>query len=584
MAAQWSPPKDYENRPICVLGGGVLGRRIAACFVAAGHQVRIRDPSEKSRDDAVKYIKENISSFSSLLPSQPKREGSVEAIEDLAAAVKDCWMVFEAVPEILPLKESTFADLEKHAPSDCILATNSSSFKSGELLSKVKESTKTRVLNTHFMMPPQAIIVELMTSGHTSPEIFPFVEARHREAGLHPVTALKESSGFIFNRIWAAIKREVLSVLAEGVSTPEVIDGIWREQYNSPIGPCTMMDSVGLDTVEHIEQHYVDERGLPPKSLQWLQKNFIEQGKLGLKTDKGGLYAPPDPGSRTKILFLNLGLGEPLGNKSLSEIMTGGEILSITAEDRASKPIALVRNQAMPDGIDACEGRMYWTNMGNPSKNDGTVLSAKLDGSDVQTVIASGKVHTPKQLHIDQEAKKLYFCDREGLRVMRSNLDGSEHETLIQLGDWESEPEKAQIQSNWPVGITVSRKSNKFMWSQKGGSKASDGTIYAASLDLPAGSSASDRKDIEVIRDNLPECIDLEMDDEAGVLYWTSRGELPLGNTLNKKQITGEAPAAEKALGRQIVRSYACAFPLMRMSTNECFFSRSHKDSAKASA
>ena len=139
MAPQWSPPNDYENRPICVLGGGVLGRRIAACFVAAGHQVRIRDPSEKSRDDAVKYIKENISSFTSLLPSQPKREGSVEAIEDLAAAVKDCWMVFEAVPEILPLKESTFADLEKHAPSDCILATNSSSFKSGELLSKVKD-------------------------------------------------------------------------------------------------------------------------------------------------------------------------------------------------------------------------------------------------------------------------------------------------------------------------------------------------------------------------------------------------------------------------------------------------------------
>jgi len=313
-------------------------------------------------------------------------------------------------------------------------------------------------------------------------------------------------------------------------------------------------DGVGLDTVEHIEQHYIDERGLPPTTLNWLQKNYIEPGKLGLKSgDKGGLYAPPPPGSRTKILFLNLGLGEPLANKSLAEIMTGGEILSITAEDRASKPVALVRNQAMPDGIDACDGRMYWTNMGNPSANDGTVLSAQLDGSDVQTVIASGKVHTPKQLHIDQEAKKVYFCDREGLRVMRANLDGSEQETLVQLGDWQSEPDKAAIQHNWPVGITVSRKTNRFMWSQKGGSKASDGTIYAASLDLPAGSTASDRKDIEVIQDNLPECIDLEMDDEAGVLYWTSRGELPLGNTLNKKQITGEAPEAEKALGRQIV-------------------------------
>ena len=155
MSNQWSPPTNYESRPICVLGGGVLGRRIAACFVAAGWQVRVRDPSAKSRDDAVKYITENLSSFSALLPAQPKSPGGCEAFEDLAAAVKDCWLVFEAVPEVLPLKESTFADLEKYAPTDCILATNSSSFKSGELLSKVKESTKTRVLNTHFMMPPQ---------------------------------------------------------------------------------------------------------------------------------------------------------------------------------------------------------------------------------------------------------------------------------------------------------------------------------------------------------------------------------------------------------------------------------------------
>lgn len=313
------------------------------------------------------------------------------------------------------------------------------------------------------------------------------------------------------------------------------------------------VDGVGLDTVEHIEQHYVDERGLPTNTLSWLKENYIKPGKLGLKSDKGGFYAPPAPGSRTKILFLNIGLGEPLGGKSMKEILNAGEILSITAEDRASKPVALIRDLPMPDGIDTCDGRMYWTNMGVPSQNDGTVMSAKLDGSDVKTVIPAGKVHTPKQIHIDQTAKKLYFCDREGLRVMRSNLDGSEHETLIETGDWQNEPDKAAVQQNWPVGITVSRKLNKFMWTQKGGSKASDGTIYSASLDMPKGSTASNRKDIEVIQEKLPECIDLEMDDESGLLFWTDRGELPLGNTLNKKQMFGDAPAAEKPLGRQIV-------------------------------
>jgi 3-hydroxyacyl-CoA dehydrogenase len=67
--------------------------------------------------------------------------------------------------------------------------------------------------------------------GYTAAGIFPFLEERHKEAGLHPVVALKESTGFIFNRIWAAIKREVLAVLAEGVSTAETIDAMWIEQY-----------------------------------------------------------------------------------------------------------------------------------------------------------------------------------------------------------------------------------------------------------------------------------------------------------------------------------------------------------------
>jgi 3-hydroxyacyl-CoA dehydrogenase len=80
---------------------------------------------------------------------------SPKAVEDFQSAVKDSWLVFEAVPEILGLKENTFLDLEKYTPQDCILASNSSSYKCSELLGKVTDATKTRVLNTHYMMPPQ---------------------------------------------------------------------------------------------------------------------------------------------------------------------------------------------------------------------------------------------------------------------------------------------------------------------------------------------------------------------------------------------------------------------------------------------
>ena len=148
----WQPPANWQSRPVCVLGGGVLGRRIAACFVAAGHTVRIRDPSQTARDDAVRFIHENIAAFTALSHREP---GKVEGVADLPAAVADCWLIFEAVPEILKLKEDTFADLEKYAPKDCILGSNSSSYKSGELVGKIGEETKQRVLNTHYMMPPQ---------------------------------------------------------------------------------------------------------------------------------------------------------------------------------------------------------------------------------------------------------------------------------------------------------------------------------------------------------------------------------------------------------------------------------------------
>ena len=161
MSSVWLPPTDWQSRPVCVLGGGVLGRRIAACFVAAGHHVRIRDPAAQSLKDAVEYIRHEISAFTTL---SGRDAGTYEGVEDFAAAVKECWLVFEAVPEILSLKENTFADLEKHAPNDCIFATNSSSYKSGDLLARVKDDTKKRVLNTHYMMPPEVIPHQLKST------------------------------------------------------------------------------------------------------------------------------------------------------------------------------------------------------------------------------------------------------------------------------------------------------------------------------------------------------------------------------------------------------------------------------------
>jgi len=97
----------------------------------------------------------------------------------------------------------------------------------------------------------------------------------------------RESIGFVFNRIWAAIKREALMVLQEGVATPEDVDRIWQEVFGSPAGPFRMMDQVGLDVVRDIEEHYAQIRDGIPEGPRTLLGEYIARGHLGVKTGRG---------------------------------------------------------------------------------------------------------------------------------------------------------------------------------------------------------------------------------------------------------------------------------------------------------
>lgn len=316
-----------------------------------------------------------------------------------------------------------------------------------------------------------------------------------------------------------------------------------------------MMDAVGLDTVEHIEKHYIEDRSLPTTYLDWLREHFISRGKLGDKTDKGGLYPPTPPGRKTQILLLNIGLAEPTETWSTNNIFRSGQLLSYCPDNRNSRPRELVSKLPMPDAVvvSECNKRLYWTNMGDPKKNDGSIQCANLDGSNIEYVLNPGDIHTPKQMVIDPVSRKIYVCDREGLRIMRCDFNGGRLETIYESGDWKSEPEKVADARNWPVGITLSQRMGKMFWTQKGHSKSSEGRIFSADLEMPAGANPCSRSDISMVMQGLPECIDLEIDDESGVLYWTDRGEMPFGNTVNKKHLEGDVPNEEYALGRQII-------------------------------
>lgn len=215
--------------------------------------------------------------------------------------------------------------------------------------------------------------------------------------------------------------------------------------------------------------------------------------------------------------------------------LSGGRVLSMDPD--GSHPQIIAADCPHPDGIvvDVEAGHVYWTNMGAvPSQNDGSIERANLDGSNRRFIVAPGGTFTPKQLHLDKANGKLYWSDREGMRVMRSNLDGSQIETLVQTGTGEND---RRDQSRWCVGIAVDSGRGQIYWTQKGGDNAEVGRILRAGIEIPKGETAADRSDIEVFFNGLPEPIDLEIDPEHRILYWTDRGNPPRGNTVNRAPI-----------------------------------------------
>lgn len=322
----------------------------------------------------------------------------------------------------------------------------------------------------------------------------------------------------------------------------------------------TTLAAVGLDTVALIEKHYIAERGLSSeKTTDFLDRKYLQLGKLGNKSDRGGLYPPSatstdkseaantassTASTASRILVLDIGLSSPTPTPQ------SGAILEITRDGAAR---TLVDGLSMPDGlvVDRETQRMFWTCMGLPGKNDGAVYSANIDGSDCKIVVAPGVVNTPKQLVNDALNKRLYFCDREGAGVFRCGYDGSNLQRILSGVGVES---NGVDELKWCVGVAPVSSVGKLFWSQKGPSKGGKGRIFSAKLPS-LDENCVNVESIQCLLDSLPEPIDLEYDDQSQELYWTDRGEISFGNSLNKVKLDGRGELApvEDAHGHQVV-------------------------------
>src|ERR1700688_2387867 len=186
-----------------------------------------------------------------------------------------------------------------------------------------------------------------------------------------------------------------------------------------------------------------------------------------------GAQSTPKPTSG-RLFFL-----DTAGDRILSSNPDGSDLKTILTEGRR-----------LPDGVvvDVDAGHLYWTNMGDPTANDGSIERSDFDGNNLTHIVPPGATFTPKQLQLDEKNRKLYWCDREGMRIMRANLDGSKIETLLDTSEGDARPGKDI--KKWCVGIALDVKAGKLYWTQKGPDNAGEGRIFRANLEIPQGQSA----------------------------------------------------------------------------------------------
>ncbi|MER5700010.1 hypothetical protein ABT255_47925 [Streptomyces mirabilis] len=246
--------------------------------------------------------------------------------------------------------------------------------------------------------------------------------------------------------------------------------------------------------------------------------------------------------------------------------LTAGRVLRLGISDGHVHPLVDVSGP-FPDGVVVDSGTVYWTTMGEPlidparglgeagydfSRHNGGLHAVRLDGSGGHDVVPTGAITTGKQLASDGDGF-LYWSDREGFRVSRVRVEGGEPTDLVVNAVGAGESEEC-------VGVAVDPVRGHLYWTQKGPAKGGQGRIFRAGLEIPAGESATDRSDVEVLWTGLPEPVDLHIDGDF--LYWTDRGAPPLGNTLNRARRpspgqVGESPEIlgagfEEAIGLAI--------------------------------
>ncbi|MBL6890618.1 MAG: 3-hydroxybutyryl-CoA dehydrogenase [Candidatus Poseidoniaceae archaeon] len=273
---------------IAVLGAGQMGNGITQVAACAGYEVVMIDIKQEFVDRGVSAIEKSLAKLvSKERMSQTDADAARARISTAIdrSACHDVDLAIEAVPEILDLKLSIFAELDEICKDECILASNTSSISITEIAAATSRPDK--VIGMHFMNPvPIMKLVEIINGKDTSEETNSAVIAASDKMGKTALSC-NDSPGFISNRILCPMLNEAILTLQEGVAKPEAIDGIMKLGMNHPIGPLALSDLIGLDTVLHIMNVLHEGLGDDKYAPAPLLLEMVEQGKLGRKSGEG---------------------------------------------------------------------------------------------------------------------------------------------------------------------------------------------------------------------------------------------------------------------------------------------------------
>jgi len=233
------------EQSLVVVGGGTMGRDIAAIFLAAGWRVQVVETDATVREVLAQRVRESAAAIDSVPAA-----GAIEVVDGLGAAEwAGVGLVIEAVPEKLPVKRAVFAALAQLAPPDVPLASNSSSFPISDIGAGL--ATQSRMLGLHFFMPAHLVpAVEVVRSAHTDEAVARAVTAIMRSVGRKPVQVARDIPGFLGNRLQHALMREAISLVEQGFASPEDVDTVVRYGFGFryiAAGPLLQKDHSGID-------------------------------------------------------------------------------------------------------------------------------------------------------------------------------------------------------------------------------------------------------------------------------------------------------------------------------------------------